>query len=101
MLVAVRDKIVQDVDDEEGTSTWTYEEGAQLHVPIPTAAHLLRLASADAARLIAVNKSFSRVAKAGSVELETPREKALKSFVEDLHMATYASFLMRSRKACT
>jgi 6-phosphogluconate dehydrogenase len=96
VLTAVRDKVVQDVDDEEGTGTWTCEEGVRLRVPIPTiaATHLFRLASADAARRIAVNKSFSGGAKVGSIELETPCEKALKSFVEDLHMATYASFLM-------
>jgi 6-phosphogluconate dehydrogenase len=96
VLATVRDKVVQYVDDEEGTGTWSCEEGARLHVPIPTiaAAHLFRLASADAARRIAVNKSFSGGAKVGSVELQTPPEEALKSFVEDFHMAIYASFLM-------
>lgn len=79
VLAAVRDKVVQDVDDEEGTGTWTCEEGVRLHVPIPTiaVAYLFQLASADAARRIAVNKSFSRGAKVGSIELETPHEKAL------------------------
>jgi 6-phosphogluconate dehydrogenase len=96
VLATVKDKVVQDVDDEEGTGTWTCQEGVRLHVPISTiaAAHLFRVASADDARRIAVNKSFDGGAKVGSIELETPREKALKLFVEDLHMATYASFLM-------
>ena len=95
VLAAVRDKVVQDVDDEEGTGTWTCE-GVWLHVPIPTiaTAHLFRLASADAAWRIAVNKGFGGGTKVSSIELETPREKALKSFVEDLRMAIYASFLM-------
>jgi 6-phosphogluconate dehydrogenase len=93
MLVAVRDNVVQDVDDEEGTSAWTREEGVRLHVPIPTAAHIFRLASADAARRT-VNKGFGGGTKVGSIELEMPREKVLKSFVEDLHKATYVSFLV-------
>jgi 6-phosphogluconate dehydrogenase len=96
VLANVRDKVVQDVDDTEGTGTWTCEEGVRQHVPIPTiaAAHLFRLASADAARRRAINKSFNGGAKVGSIVLENPQEKALSSFVEDLHMATYASFLM-------
>jgi 6-phosphogluconate dehydrogenase len=95
VLAAVRDKVDQDVDDEEGTGTRICE-GVRPHVAIPTiaAAHLFRLASADAARRIDVNKSFGGGAKVSSIELETPREKALKSFVEDLRMAIYASFLM-------
>jgi 6-phosphogluconate dehydrogenase len=66
------------------------------YVPIPTiaAAHLFRLASANAARRIAVNRSFSGGVKIGGIELETPREKVLELLVEDLHMATNVSFLM-------
>jgi 6-phosphogluconate dehydrogenase len=95
VLADVRDKVVQDVDDMEGTGIWTCEEGVRLHVPISTiaAAHLFRLASADADRRIAVNTSFSGGAKVGSIALETPHEKALPAFLEDLRMATYASFL--------
>ena len=74
-------------------SAWTCEEGVRLHVPMPTAAHLFRLASADAARRT-VNKGFSGGAKVGSIELETPREKVLKLLVEGLHTATYVSFLV-------
>lgn len=96
VLADIRDKVVQDVDDTEGTGTWTCEEGVRLHVPISTiaAAHLFQLASADADRRIAVNTSFSGGAKVGSIALETPHETALPAFLEDLRMATYASFLM-------
>jgi 6-phosphogluconate dehydrogenase len=89
VLATTRDKVVQDIDDEEGTGTGTWTcEGVRLRVPILTiaAAYLFWLASADAARQIAVNKSFGRGAKVGSIKLETPPENALKSFVEDVHM---------------
>ncbi len=96
VLANVRDKVVQDVDETEGTGTWTCEEGVHKHVPIPTiaAAHLFRLASADAARRIAINKSFNGGTKPSHIKLETPHEKSLPAFIEDLRMATYASFLM-------
>lgn len=92
----MRDKVVQDVDETEGTGTWTCEEGVRKHVPIPTiaAAHLFRLASADAARRIAINKSFGGGVEVGRIKLDTPHEKALPAFLEDLRMATYASFLL-------
>jgi 6-phosphogluconate dehydrogenase len=38
VLSNVRDKIVQDVDNSEGTGTWTVLEGVTLHVPHPTVA---------------------------------------------------------------
>jgi 6-phosphogluconate dehydrogenase len=96
VLASVRDKVVQDVDGTKGTGVWTCEEGMRKHIPIPTiaAAHLFRFASADAAHRIAINKSFNGGAKVGSIALEAPRQKALPSFVEDLRIATYASFLM-------
>lgn len=96
VLADVGDKVVQDVGDTEGTGTWTCEEGVRLHISISTivATHLFRLASADAERRIAVNMSFNGGAKVSSIALETPNEKALPAFLEDLRMATYASFLM-------
>lgn len=96
VLADIRDKVVPDVDDTEGTGTWTCEEGVRLHVPISTiaAAHLFRLASADADRQIAVKTSFSGGATVGCITSETPHGIALPAFLEDLRMATYASFLM-------
>lgn len=96
VLANVRDKVVQDVDETEGTGTWTCQEAVRLHVSAPTitAAHLFRLASADAARRIAVNKSFDGGFKGSLIQLESPHEKALPSFLEDLKQATHASFLL-------
>jgi 6-phosphogluconate dehydrogenase len=33
VLATIRDKVVQDIDDEEGTGTWTCE-GVRLYVPV-------------------------------------------------------------------
>src|SRR5690606_18652138 len=38
ILANVRDKVVQDVDNSEGTGTWTLEEATRLHVPAPVIA---------------------------------------------------------------
>jgi 6-phosphogluconate dehydrogenase len=95
VLSNVLDKVVQDVDNSEGTGVWTCEETIRLHVPSPTivSAHLFRLASADAARRLAVNKSFQGGVDPGVIKLETPHEKSLPSFLEDLRLALYAAFL--------
>ncbi|GAB1309816.1 phosphogluconate dehydrogenase (NADP(+)-dependent, decarboxylating) [Madurella fahalii] len=52
VLSDIRDKVVQDADDSEGTGTWCVEDGINLQVPHPTIAtsHIFRVASADAAK---------------------------------------------------
>jgi 6-phosphogluconate dehydrogenase len=87
VLANVRDKFVQDVDESEGTGTWNCEEGVHKHVPIPTIAmaHLFRLASADAARRIAIKKSFSggvsRLAVSYSRRrMRKPYQRSLKTY---------------------
>ncbi|MCJ1402196.1 hypothetical protein MMC11_005416 [Xylographa trunciseda] len=91
VLDRVKDKVVQDVDETEGTGTWTIEEGSRLHVSIPTitAAHMFRLSSADAAQRIHVHKSLEGHIKVGKINV--PNKTA---FIEDLRKATYAAFLM-------
>jgi len=92
VLATVKDKVVQDVDESEGTGTWSCEEGVRLHVPFPTiaTAHLFRLASADQARRIAIQKSFGGGVKPGNIKLDKSKDE----FIKDLKMATYAGFLM-------
>ena len=95
VLANVRDKVVQDVNEEEGTGTWTCEESVNLHVPAPTivSAHMFRLASADADRREHVQKSFKDNVKPKALVLENPHEKTRPAFLEDLRMALYAAFL--------
>ncbi|SPQ17584.1 4b02c1d5-4f4f-4c32-a9aa-af2ab36980b8 [Thermothielavioides terrestris] len=93
VLSHIRDKVVQDVDNSEGTGTWAVEEGVTLHVPHPTiaASHIFRVASADAAKREAVTKTLG----GGIVPSKINGIIDKRKFVhEDLRQALYASFLM-------
>ncbi len=93
VLDKVRDKVVQDVDETEGTGIWTCEEAVRLHVPAPTilSAHLLRLASADAAHREKVKDALDGGFKPSKMQLSGQERTDL---VKDLQQATYASFLV-------
>jgi 6-phosphogluconate dehydrogenase len=95
LLADVRDKVVQDVDETEGTGTWTCQEAVALHVSAPTitAAHLFRLQSADAARRIAVEKALPKDPHGRPKKLKLEAHMPLEPFLEDLRQATYFSFL--------
>ncbi|TRX95380.1 hypothetical protein FHL15_003711 [Xylaria flabelliformis] len=87
----IRDKVVQDVDEEEGTGIWTCEEAVARHVPAASilSAHLFRCASSDLARRMKNRKS------AGSQKVK-PQKLSVSSqeeFVEALHSATYFCLL--------
>ncbi|KAI0124301.1 6-phosphogluconate dehydrogenase [Xylariales sp. AK1849] len=91
VLSEVRDKVVQDVDEEEGTGTWTCEQAIALHVPAASilSAHMFRCASADLRRRIKNKKASSGGVKAQPLSVESKQE-----FVELLHMTTYFCFLI-------
>lgn len=92
VLGQIRDKVVQDVDESEGTGFWTCEEIARLHIPAPiiTSAHLFRCGSADAAARAAVSKAVNTGPRPTKFDTGTDRSSSL----ELLRDATYASFLM-------
>lgn len=89
VLENIRDKVVQDADDSEGTGVWTCEEAIRLHVPAPTivAAHLFRVASADAAKREKVNKSFGGTVSPQKLSVDK------KVFLQELKEATYSGIL--------
>jgi 6-phosphogluconate dehydrogenase len=95
VLDQVRDKVVQDYDESEGTGIWTCGETTRLHVPAPTIdmAHLFRNASADLTRRIAINKSLGGALNPSTIKLEVPHEKSKPAFIEDLKHALYVAFL--------
>jgi 6-phosphogluconate dehydrogenase len=68
VLDDIRDKVVQDVCEEEGTGTWTVEEAARLHVACPSiaASHMFRVQSAHSGRREAAHKAFREAS--GAVE---------------------------------
>ncbi|KAK4116127.1 6-phosphogluconate dehydrogenase C-terminal domain-like protein [Canariomyces notabilis] len=92
VLSRIRDKVVQDADDSEGTGTWAAEEGIRLHVPHPTiaASHIFRVASADAAKRAAVKGAVGGRILPRKISGITDQAK----FIRDLRQAVYASFLM-------
>lgn len=91
VLAHVRDKVVQDVDETEGTGYWTCEQAVEKHIPAATilAAHLFRCASADAQRRISIQKSFS-----GGVKPSPIRTESKEKFIQELEMSTYICFVM-------
>ncbi|ROW04873.1 hypothetical protein VMCG_04764 [Cytospora schulzeri] len=98
ILTDIRDKVVQDVCEEEGTGTWTVQEAARLHVSAPSIAvsHMFRVASAYSARREAASKAFKEVGTnvkpvANPTQAQTAEGK-LKA-ASELRDATYACFL--------
>ncbi|KAJ9136810.1 6-phosphogluconate dehydrogenase, decarboxylating [Pleurostoma richardsiae] len=91
VLDKVQDKVVQDVDESEGTGTWTCEEAVRMHVPAATilSAHLFRCASADLARRIANKNAAGGGVPPGKILVDSIDE-----FVETLRRATYFCFLL-------
>ncbi|CAJ2507442.1 Uu.00g086280.m01.CDS01 [Anthostomella pinea] len=86
----VRDKVVQDVDEEEGTGTWTCGEAVARHVPCATilSAHLFRCASADLRR-----RTKNKESAGTGIDAQPLAVESKKDFVEMLHMTTYFCFL--------
>lgn len=95
VLAEVQDKVVQDVDEEEGTGVWSNEEAVRTHIPAPTlsTAHFLRIASADLAQREHVKRTFHGSFTPTKIELKDPAEKGLGQFVEDLRWAVYTACL--------
>lgn len=100
VLDDIRDKVVQDVCEEEGTGTWSVQEAARLHVAAPSIAvsHMFRVQSAFASRREAAQRTFREVGAATSSPHASPAqaqtaEGKLRA-AGWLRDATYASFLL-------
>ncbi|KAI1312820.1 6-phosphogluconate dehydrogenase [Xylaria venustula] len=91
----LRDKVVQDVDEEEGTGIWTCEEAVARHVPAASivTAHLFRCASADLARRTKNRKAAGRRGDQRANAQKAFADVSRDGLVEDLHQATYFCFL--------
>lgn len=91
LLHDIRDTVVQDANDSEGTGVWANLEAMQAHVPVPSlsAAHYLRLASAEVKQRIEIEKSLGAMSL-GTIEIEPSQRGA---FLEHLRKAVYVSIL--------
>lgn len=100
VLDDIRDKVVQDVCEEEGTGTWTVEEAARLHVAAPSiaASHMFRVQSAYAARREEAHKTFQKIGEAAtSPHASPPQAQTAEGKLRAagwLRDATYATFLL-------
>ncbi|KAI0478985.1 6-phosphogluconate dehydrogenase [Xylariaceae sp. FL0804] len=105
VVAQVRDKVVQDVDEEEGTGTWTCAEAIARHVPAASilSAHAFRVASADEARRRR-NRETAQGSKAGGgggggvvspsrIHFDGRDNVGRLPFVETLKHAVYFCFL--------
>lgn len=90
VLSGVRDKVTQDVTEEEGTGTWTCEQAVTLHVPASSilSAHLFRCASADLKQRIK-----NKEAAGGGIKAQPWSVSDKQEFAELLHQTTYFCFL--------
>lgn len=90
VLSQVKDKVVQDVDETEGTGYWTLETAADLHASIPTiaAAHNFRLGSSDAQQ----RTDFSRAAGGPLAKPTKIKVDDKDAFIEKLRLATFGAF---------
>ncbi|KAF6798246.1 6-phosphogluconate decarboxylating [Colletotrichum sojae] len=86
----VRDKVVQDVEDSEGTGNWTCDEAIFLHQPAATvvSAHLFRYASAYAGQRKQNKDAAGGGVRAGRLSSATSREE----FLSALRAATFFGF---------
>lgn len=102
MLDDIRDKVVQDVCEEEGTGTWAVEEAARLHVAAPSiaASHMFRVQSAHARRREAAERAFHKAGGASCSAHPSPAQAQTQTAEGKLRAAgrlrdaTYASFLL-------
>jgi 6-phosphogluconate dehydrogenase len=91
VLAKIKDKVVQDADESEGTGIWTQDEAVNNHIPTPTMtmAHFFRLASANRAQRDKINQLMGTIKKQEILTYDSQREK----FMEDLRLATYTACL--------
>ncbi|KAH8817276.1 6-phosphogluconate dehydrogenase [Xylogone sp. PMI_703] len=91
VLGYVRDKVVQDVDESEGTGTWTCLEAVTSHTPAATilSAHLFRCASADATARIASKHASKSIVQPQQMKVDSKED-----FINALQMTVYFSLLI-------
>lgn len=91
VLGHVQDKVVQDVDNTEGTGTWSCEEAVRLHVPAANilSAHMFRCTSAELKKRVADAEASGYPIKPTPIQISAQEE-----FIEDLRKATYFCLLL-------
>lgn len=93
ILGDVQDKVVQDIDGEEGTGIWSNTQATSLHVPAPTlsTAHYLRIVSAFRGQRKHVKETFHGSFLPSKIDIKNEKER--EEFIEDLRKAVYTTCL--------
>ncbi|APA12758.1 hypothetical protein sscle_10g075280 [Sclerotinia sclerotiorum 1980 UF-70] len=93
VLADVKDKVVQDTDNSEGTGIWSNTQATSLHVPAPTlsTAHYLRIVSAYRGHRQHVHEAFHDSFKPCRINIKDAEEK--RKIIEDLRQAVYITCL--------
>lgn len=91
LLHQIRDTVVQDANDSEGTGVWANLEAISRHVPAPTltTAHYLRIASANYDQRVSISKTLG-TAIPSRIGLSAAQKE---EFLKVLHRAVYAAVL--------
>jgi 6-phosphogluconate dehydrogenase len=87
----VKDKVVQDADESEGTGIWTQDEAINNHIPTPTMtiAHFFRLASANRGQRDTIHHFMGTIPKQ-PISLDGMNYQ---DFLEELRLAVYTGCL--------
>ncbi|KAM0543729.1 hypothetical protein ACHAPJ_012178 [Fusarium lateritium] len=91
VLCQIQDKVVQDVDNTEGTGTWSCKEAVRLHVPAATilSAHLFRCSSAELNKRVANDEASGHRIQPTAMKVDSKDD-----FIEDLRKSTYFCLLL-------
>ncbi|KAF5689078.1 6-phosphogluconate dehydrogenase (decarboxylating) [Fusarium denticulatum] len=95
LLHQIRDAVVQDANDSEGTGVWANIEAVASHVPAPslTAAHYLRLASAEIEQRSAVKASIGTVSPKPFAVAPEKRAHILEQLRQAVYVTSLACFI--------
>jgi 6-phosphogluconate dehydrogenase len=95
LLHQIRDAVVQDANNSEGTGSWANVQAVESHVPAPslTAAHYLRIASSQIEQRTAVNSSIDNDPPRRLHTTEVERAEILGHLGHAVYLSTLMCFV--------
>lgn len=95
MLHEIRDAVVQDANDSEGTGTWANVQAVESHVPAPslTAAHYLRIASSRIEQRRAVQQALKTTTPEQFQTMSAERSETLQNLGHAVYLSTLMCFV--------
>lgn len=95
LLHDIRDAVVQDANDSEGTGAWANMQAVQSHVPAPslTAAHYMRIASSEIDQRVAVGNAIGSVTPGKLEVAASDRTPVLEQLRQAVYVTTVLCFV--------